>query len=124
MDEIEGDDGTDEGQDEGDDSDNGGDDDGGGEPEPPPRPARLGARAVARAALEQVVEMTGRTPEGVTSVSRHDEGWTIEVEVVESRRIPDSADVLGVYEAELDREAELVSYRRVRRYTRGTGGEA
>ncbi|MFP5022376.1 gas vesicle protein GvpO [Pseudonocardia phyllosphaerae] len=90
------------------------------EPEPPRR--RRGARAVAQAAVEQVVEMTGRRPEGVTSVSRNGENWLVEVEVVEAHRIPDSADVLAVYEAELDDDAELMSYRRTRRYTRG-GGE-
>ncbi len=92
--------------------------------EPPPgRPQRLGARAVARAAVEQVVEMTGKSPEGVTSVSRSDDGWVVGVEVVETERIPDSADVLAIYEAELDGDAELMSYRRVRRYPRGRGDD-
>lgn len=96
------------------------------EAEPPKEkspPKKLGARAVARAAVEQVVEMTGKSPEGVTSVSRSDEGWLVGVEVVETERIPDSADVLAIYEADLDEDAELMSYRRVRRYPRGRGDE-
>lgn len=83
----------------------------------------MGARAVSRAAVEQVVEMTGRAPEGVTSVSRTDDGWQVDVEVVETHRIPDSADVLAIYRADLDADAELVSYRRVRRYPRGSGDD-
>ncbi|MDQ4117261.1 MAG: gas vesicle protein, partial [Actinomycetota bacterium] len=71
----------------------------------------------------QVVEMTGKSPEGVTSVSRSDDGWVVGVEVVETERIPDSADVLAIYEAELDGDAELMSYRRVRRYPRGRGDD-
>lgn len=93
------------------------------EPEEPAAPKRMGARAVARAAVEQVVEMTGKTPEGVTSVSRNEDGWVVGVEVVETERIPDSADVLAIYEAELDDEGELMSYRRVRRYARGRGDD-
>lgn len=90
-------------------------------PDPPRR--RIGARAAARAAVEQIVEMTGRAPEGVTFVRRQDDGWLVGVEVVETERIPDSSDVLAVYEAELDDEAELMSYQRVRRYPRGRGDD-
>lgn len=87
------------------------------------RPRRLGARAVARAAVEQVVEMTGKAPEGVTAVSPNGQGWLVGVEVVETERIPSSADVLAIYDAELDAEGELLSYRRVKRYTRGRGDD-
>ena len=41
------------------------------------------------------------------------------VEVVESHRIPDSADILAVYEVCLDESGELESYRRTQRYSRG-----
>jgi hypothetical protein len=92
-------------------------------PKPKPKPKRIGARAAARAAVEQVVEMTGKTPEGVTSVSRAEDGWLVGVEVVETERIPNSADVLAIYEAELDEDAELMSYRRVNRYPRGRGDD-
>ena len=49
----------------------------------------------------------------MTSVRRADEGWTVGLEVVESHRIPSSTDMLAIYEAEMDAEGELVSYRRV-----------
>lgn len=89
------------------------------EPEPTPAPARIPARKVARWAAEQVMEMTGKETESVTSVRREDGGWTVGLEVVESHRVPSSTDMLAVYEAEMDAEGELVGYRRVRRYTRG-----
>jgi hypothetical protein len=45
----------------------------------------------------------------------------IDIEVVEDRRIPSSTDLLATYETTLNSDGELVSYRRVRRYTRGRG---
>jgi hypothetical protein len=54
-------------------------------------------------------------------VERTDDGWAVGVEVVEDRRIPSSTDVLAIYEAELDGLGELVSYRRLKRYSRGRG---
>lgn len=90
------------------------------EPEPPPRKPPP-ARKVARWAAEQVMEMSGKESESVTSVHRTDDGWVVELEVVESRRVPDSTDVLASYEAEMDDEGELLAYRRLQRYTRGRG---
>jgi hypothetical protein len=42
------------------------------------------------------------------------------VEVVEDRRIPSSGDVLALYEADLDTEGNLMSYRRKGRYRRSS----
>lgn len=73
--------------------------------------------------MRQVSELTNRSPESVTAIERTDGGWRIDVEVVESHRIPDSTDILAVYETELDGNGELVSYRRIQRYHRGRAQE-
>jgi hypothetical protein len=78
---------------------------------------------VAARAAQQLLDLTGREAEGVTGLTRTDEGWTVQVEVVESRRIPDTTDVLALYEVEVDENAELLGYHRVRRYVRGKPGE-
>ena len=77
------------------------------------------APAAARRAARYVAEFTGRPPEGVISVERHDGDWQVGVEVVETHRIPDTTDVLAIYEVRLDEDGRLVSYRRTRRYARG-----
>jgi hypothetical protein len=66
-----------------------------------------------------MADLTGHDVEGVISVERTDSGWKVGVEVVESHRIPDSADILASYEVHLDEDGELVSYRRTERYLRG-----
>ncbi|WP_157610235.1 gas vesicle protein GvpO [Spirillospora albida] len=80
----------------------------------------LSAAEAAKRAADHVNAMTGRAAECIVGVERAgDDGWRICVEVVETRRIPDSADILAIYDAEVDADGELVSYRRVRRYPRG-----
>ncbi|MEU8124855.1 gas vesicle protein GvpO [Spirillospora sp. NPDC049024] len=79
----------------------------------------LSASKAARMAVEHVTAMTGRSAESVVGMERTEEGWRVTVEVVETHRIPDSADILAVYDTEVDAEGELVSYRRTRRYPRG-----
>jgi hypothetical protein len=94
------------------------------EPEPEPeRPKKLTARVIARMAAEQVMEMTSKESESVTSVKKSEDGWTVGLEVVESRRIPDSTDLLASYEVEMDADGDLISYKRLKRYNRGRGDD-
>ena len=80
--------------------------------------AKLGATKVVRLAIEQLAELTGKVAEGVSELSRTDDGWSVTVEVVELERIPSSTDVLGSYEVVLDADGDLLEYRRVARWVR------
>ena len=84
-------------------------------------PAPLTAAGAGRYGMRQIAELTGKEPEGVTGVAPAEDGWLVTVEVVETRRIPASTDLLATYETEIAPDGELVSYRRVRRYARGRG---
>ncbi|GAA0504003.1 gas vesicle protein [Saccharopolyspora subtropica] len=84
-------------------------------------PPALKAPQAARMAVRHVAEMTGKDAEGVTSLQRSDEGWLVHVEVVETHRVPDTMDILAVYEVQLDEDGDLLSYRRIDRYARGRG---
>ena len=81
------------------------------------------ASEVAASAARELLALTGKQVEGVTGLDRNDDGWTVQVEVVEVRRIPDTTDVLALYEVQTDRQGSLEGYRRLRRYARGVPGE-
>jgi hypothetical protein len=78
---------------------------------------------VASAALEAVRGLTGKRAEAVTGLERTEEGWAVEVEVLELERIPSTTDVLATYRVSLDGDGELQGCRRVRRYLRGSPGD-
>jgi hypothetical protein len=84
---------------------------------------RATASQVAARAAQQLLELTGKGVEGVTGLERTDDGWKVHVEVVEVRRIPDTTDVLALYEVQVDEDGDLIGYRRLRRYARGVPGE-
>src|SRR5690348_10125526 len=73
---------------------------------------RVAAGSMARRAAKLVATLSGRRPESVVSIERAETGWCVGVEVVEVSRIPDSADILAVFEVRLDENGELISYRR------------
>lgn len=73
---------------------------------------------IARRAKEQLAQLTGLSPDTVSSFAKHQDGWHVTVEFVEMKRIPDSTDMLGTYQALLDDESNLLSYQRTKRYLR------
>ncbi|GFG53263.1 gas vesicle protein GvpO [Mycolicibacterium agri] len=84
----------------------------------------LTAREAVALVREYITEMTEAEPARMTSAAPTDEGgWIIEVETVEDRRIPSSADILALYEVELDSNGEMLAYHRTRRYMRGQTGD-
>ncbi|MFI9586693.1 gas vesicle protein [Streptomyces sp. NPDC052236] len=74
---------------------------------------------VQRQARAQLAELTGVSPESVSLFEQTDDGWRLEIEVLELSRIPDTMSLLASYEVTLDSQGELTGYRRIRRYVRG-----
>jgi len=85
---------------------------------------RSAGAKVALRARRQLGEITGLEPQAVTSLERQDDGtWRVTVELLELSRLPETDDLLGAYEVELDESGDLLGYRRVRRYTRSQTNE-
>ncbi|MHC3438758.1 gas vesicle protein GvpO, halophile-type [Natrialbaceae archaeon A-gly3] len=75
-------------------------------------------------AVRQTVEMTatdliGYKFNSVSEISATEDGWRGVVEVVERRAVPDTQDIIGRYEIELDEDGVIQGYRRLDRYRRG-----
>lgn len=76
-------------------------------------------RAVAVNAARELADLIGRTAESIIGVEKQDSGWSVQVQVVESERIPATTDILAVYEVEVDDDGAVLGYRRTGRYVRG-----
>jgi Gas vesicle synthesis protein GvpO len=87
---------------------------------PPRDEGELTAAGVGEVALEHIAGLTGKETVGVTFVEPTDDGWQAGVEIVEDARVPSSSDLLAVYQADLDPDGELLAYRRIQRYPRGS----
>ncbi|POX50873.1 gas vesicle protein [Streptomyces sp. Ru71] len=80
---------------------------------------RLTPMEVLRNARAQLAELTGMNPESVSSFEQTEDGWSLEVEVLELARVPDTMSLMASYQVDLDPEGQLTGYRKVRRYERG-----
>ena len=57
--------------------------------------------------------------DGVTGLAKAKEGWIVSLEALERRAIPDTMDVLGLYEVRLDNEGNLLGLGRKKLRKRG-----
>uniref|UniRef100_A0A7D5KFG0 Gas vesicle protein n=2 Tax=Natrinema halophilum TaxID=1699371 RepID=A0A7D5KFG0_9EURY len=78
-----------------------------------------GVLAVRKTVQSTAGQLIGHEFDGVSEISPTDDGWRAVVEVVERRAVPDTQDIIGRYEIELDTDATVHGYRRVDRYRRG-----
>lgn len=69
--------------------------------------------------VPQIKELLMKEPESISSAKRSDKGWTIECEVLEKKSIPETYDLLKVYEFTLDTEAQITGFKLVKRMRRG-----
>lgn len=79
------------------------------------------AEDAARRAASSLTRLIGHPAEGSSQVGRsEDKNWRVCVDVVEVPRIPDTTSLMATYEVDLDEHGDLLGYRRLRRYHRGT----
>jgi len=74
---------------------------------------------IVKGIKEDIRAVTGFEALSVVSLERAQEGWEGRVEVTELRRVPDTQDLVGVYEVTLDSEGNLVSWDRLFSRTKG-----
>ena len=80
--------------------------------------ASLSAQELTEAALSTIADLTSFRPEAVTGLEWDGQVWHASVEVLELERIPNTTDVLGTYDVQLDDEGTLLGYKRTRRFIR------
>jgi hypothetical protein len=75
-------------------------------------------KEIVAEAKRELQELLGAEVESVSGFQRSDGQWTVMLEVVNLRRIPDTTDVLSSYAVVFDDDRNLVSISETRRYRR------
>ncbi len=78
-----------------------------------------GIMDISRMTPPLIEGMLNRKTEGITSLSAEDDGWKVNVEVLERKAVPDTQDLLGTYELKLTGNGDLISYKRTMMRKRG-----
>lgn len=80
--------------------------------------------SVVRDAVRQFSELSGQAPEQVSGVRASDDGWSVLVEVLDVERVPPTTSVMSTYRIDVDGDAKLTGYERLRRYSRSATGSS
>lgn len=74
----------------------------------------------ARESVQKVAQkLLGYPIDSIVGAAQEDDGWRVTVVVVERTAVPDTQDILGQFEVDLDSDHTVVGYRRMERYRRG-----
>lgn len=76
-------------------------------------------KTIAQQAMRQIRELVQKKPLAVIAVEKEGTRWKALVEVLERKAIPDTQDIIGVYEILLTDSGELSSYKQVEKRHRG-----
>ncbi|OGO23520.1 MAG: hypothetical protein A2Z28_05310 [Chloroflexi bacterium RBG_16_51_9] len=79
----------------------------------------MNANQVVEKARKEFIGLGKKPADGITGLSKTTEGWTISLEALERKAIPDTMDVLGLYELRLDDEGHLLGLDRKKLRKRG-----
>jgi len=79
----------------------------------------MNANEIVTKAREEFINLGKKSTDGVTGLSKTEEGWSILMETVERKAIPDTMDVLGLYDIRLDNEGNLLGMDRKKLRKRG-----
>jgi len=79
----------------------------------------MNADQIIKKAQEDYAKFSKSRVDGVTGLSKTEEGWIVTLEALERRAIPDTMDVLGLYEVRVDNQGNLLSFERKKLRKRG-----
>lgn len=71
------------------------------------------AEAIKKARIELNV-LTGLEISSTIGAEPNDDGWLVTLEAVEKRSIPDSMDILAIYETKLDADGNVTEFNRIK----------
>lgn len=79
----------------------------------------MNTNEIVKKAQEEFVRLGKTGASGITGLSKREEGWVVSLEALERKAIPDTMDVLGLYEVRLDNEGNLLGFERKKLRKRG-----
>ena len=80
---------------------------------------KQGIIEVGKESLSMAEILFNKKAEGITKLARDGENWRVTLEVLERKAIPDTQDILSIYELKLTLDVELVEYNRIGMRHRG-----
>ncbi|MBU4501099.1 MAG: gas vesicle protein [Nanoarchaeota archaeon] len=78
---------------------------------------------LTKKAKDTIKNLVGKEPLSVTRLNKEGNGWLAQVEVLERKAIPDTQNIIGIYEVKFNNDKTLSGYKRIKVKRKGDTGE-
>ncbi|GAJ15586.1 unnamed protein product [marine sediment metagenome] len=78
---------------------------------------------LGKKALQMIAELVNKEPLSVISITRDGDKWVVLTEVLERKSVPDTQNIIGIYQLTFSKGKDLLGYRRTELRRKGDMGE-
>ncbi len=72
--------------------------------------------------IPQIKKLISKEPESISFLEKTQDGWTVNCDVLEKKSVPETYDLLKILEFKLDKNANVISFKQLRKVRRGDLG--
>ena len=72
--------------------------------------------------IPQIKKLISKEPESISFLEKTQDGWTVNCDVLEKKSVPETYDLLKILEFKLDKNANIISFKQLRKVRRGDLG--
>lgn len=77
---------------------------------------------VKKKVIPEIKELLKKEPEAISSIEKTKEGWVVQCDVLEKKSVPETFDLLKVFEFRLDNKAKIIGFKQLKKIRRGDLG--
>ena len=74
--------------------------------------------------VPQIRKLLNKEPEGISSIEKTNEGWKALCDVLDKKAVPETYDLLKVFEFLTDKEGKVTSFKLLKKIRRGDIGNS
>ena len=77
---------------------------------------------VQKKVIPEIKGLLNKEPEAISSVEKTKEGWILQCDVLEKKSVPETYDLLKIFEFKLDNNGKITGFKQLKKIRRGDLG--
>lgn len=74
---------------------------------------------IQKKVVPEIKEILKQEPESISSIEKTNDGWVIQCDVLEKKSIPETYDLLKIFEFRLDKLCKVMGFKQIKKIRRG-----
>lgn len=74
---------------------------------------------IKKRVLPKIKEALDKEPEAISSLEETKEGWVLQCDVLEKKSVPETFDLIKIFEFRLNKNAEITGFKQIKKVRRG-----